>query len=317
MLGVGTAATINFDLDPGGVIAGTVRRASNGSGLEGLTVSVYKTTKTLVASAVTGPGGTYGVGGLPTGSYFAVVGAGSSSPASQDYLFEAYGGIVCPSVECQVTLGSPIGVTQGATTAGIDFALDQGGTISGTVLAGGAPAPLGSIVGAVAGNVTIATAAVGANGQYTIVGLPPGAYHVKATAGSAYVSQWFNNVCVGCPGAPTAIVVAPGATVGSINFTLSPASSGAIAGNVTCEKRTPFEFISGPQIYVFDASGQQVSSTLGTLAFGTCSTYTIDQLPAGQYLPPGARFPIDPVWHQTLRGSIHRQAVRGCRVHDG
>ena len=70
VLGVGTAATINFALDPGGVISGTVRRASNGSGIQGLTVYVYKATKTLVTSAVTGPGGTYSVGGLPTGSYF-------------------------------------------------------------------------------------------------------------------------------------------------------------------------------------------------------------------------------------------------------
>ena len=165
VLGVGTAATINFDLDRGGVISGTVRRASNASGIQGLTVYVYKATKTLVTSAVTGPGGAYSVGGLSTGSYFAVVGA--SSPSTQkDYLFEAYGGIVCPSVECHVTLGSPIAVTQGATTAGIDFSLDQAGTISGAVFAGGAPTPNGSFVSAIAGNVTIATAVVDVNGQY-------------------------------------------------------------------------------------------------------------------------------------------------------
>ena len=35
-------------------------------------------------------------------------------------------------------------------------------------------------------------------------------------------------------------------------------------------------------------------STLGTLAFGTCSTYTIDQLPAGQYYLLARDFPSIP-----------------------
>ena len=308
VLGAGTVATINFALDPGGVITGTVRRASNGSGIQGLAVSVYKSTKTLVASAVTGAGGTYSVSGLPTGSYFAVVGAGSVPQASQDFVFEAYGGFVCPSIECQVTLGSPIAVTQGATTAGIDFSLDHGGSISGTVIAGGAPAPYPSVVSAYAGNIAVATAVAAANGVYAIVGLPPGAYRVVAVAApsSPYVSQ-----CVGCPGTPPAVVVAAGAIVSNVNFSMS--AGGAISGNISCEKRRPSDFNSGPSILVYDQSGHPVRNT----GAGGCSTYTIGQLPAGQYYLLARDTPAIPFGTRSLRGSLHRQVVWRGRVHDG
>ena len=135
----GGVTTVDFALARAGAFAGTVRRASNGTGLPGLSMFVYNASTSLVTSVVTGAGGVYTVEGLAAGSYFARVNAGNTG---QDYLSELYGGIVCPSVACHVSFGTPIAVTSGATTSGIDFPLDQGGTISGTVVADGTSAPL-------------------------------------------------------------------------------------------------------------------------------------------------------------------------------
>ena len=275
----GGTTTVDFALARVGSFTGTVRRASNGTGLPGLSVFVSNASTSLVTTVVTGAGGVYTIEGLATGSYFARVSAGNTG---QDYLSELYGGIVCPSVACYVSFGTPIAVTSGAITSGIDFALDQGGAISGTVVADGTSSPLGGGVFVLAGDVVVGSAAVDpATGQYSVVGLPSGAYRVRVSAPSPYVNEWFGGVCVGCPATPAAVVVTAGATVGGINFSLAAGeAAGAISGTVTCEVR-PLDFNAGPQMYVFDAAGAQVGRT--SFAFGTCADYTVTGLPAGQY----------------------------------
>ena len=159
----------------------------------------------------------------------------------------------------------------------------------------------------------MATAKVAANGVYSIVGLSPGAYRSRQTAPSPYVSQWFNNVCVGCPGTPTAVVVAAGATVSNINFSMSAGRR----DRWQCHMREPARLTSmrSAQLRVRFIGPPGAGHT--ALAFGTCSTYTVARLPAGQYYVLARDTPVNPVWHQTVRGSVHRQAVWRCRVHGG
>src|SRR4029453_16102186 len=69
---------------------------------------------------VTGPG-------LPTGSYRA-------RSRAAGYFNELYDDIECASLDgCDMGPGTPIAVTTGLMTSGIDFALDRAGSLSGRV----------------------------------------------------------------------------------------------------------------------------------------------------------------------------------------
>jgi hypothetical protein len=69
--GVSTATvkTVNFSLDPSGILVGQVSDAS-GSGLTGIVVSAYSTNGVLAGSGKTGAGGSYQLSQLPASSYF-------------------------------------------------------------------------------------------------------------------------------------------------------------------------------------------------------------------------------------------------------
>ena len=75
--------------------------------------------------------------GLPAGNYFV------RTNNSLGYVNEVYNNITC--VPCNVTTGTPVAVTAGATTSGINFALATGGRISGTVTDAGTSAALANI----------------------------------------------------------------------------------------------------------------------------------------------------------------------------
>jgi hypothetical protein len=314
VLASGSSALVDFALATEGTFSGTVRRASDGSGIGGLHVHVYNASTGLVATGTvfspvtTGLDGTYSVAGLGAGTYFARVSIGSPSPIGGiDFIPELYGGLPCPRhapvTDCRIASGAPIVVNAGATTSGIDFSLDAGATISGTVVAEDTLAPLANVpVAAFAGDVQIADAGgfgtIGTDGagHYTLRGLPPGTYRVRTMPRpfppSNYVNEWHNNLCVGCSGTPAGLAVAPGATVTGIDFSLSV--GGVISGRVTC---TPAGGIAGPEIHAYTASGVLVRTIqVPTNALGCSSSdYTIDGLPTGQYFLLARDVPQDPV----------------------
>ncbi len=315
VLASGSSANVNFALAKEGVFTGTVRRASDGSGIGGLHVHVYNASTSLVntgtsfSPVTTGLDGTYSVVGLSAGTYFAGVSIGSSSPTGGiDFIPELYGGLPCPRhvpvTDCRIASGAPIAVNAGATTSGIDFSLDAGATISGTVVSDGTLAPIADVpVAAFAGTVQVADAAgfgtIGTDGagQYAIRGLPPGTYRVRTMSRPSppnnYVNEWYSDVCVGCPGVPAGIAVGSGAPVTGINFSLAP--GGAISGHVTCAPGSAR--VAGPQIHAYSASGALVRTIqVQTNALGCSSSdYAIEGLPTGQYFLLARDVPQDPV----------------------
>ena len=150
-----------------GSITGTVLLDDGSTAVNDAVVFVNEyRTGAAAGTTVTDTDGTYTVSGLEGGRYFVFVNA-----VRQGYPVQFYDGA------SDVRSATTVLVAAGDTTAGIDFALDSGGSISGTVLkASDGTAVSGAEVWAElagGGGDGVRTAS---DGTYTITGLPAGEY---------------------------------------------------------------------------------------------------------------------------------------------
>jgi hypothetical protein len=293
----GATTTANFALDIGGLIVGSVRRASDNGAVTTGSVLLFNASTSFVTSVNTALDGSFVFSALPTGTYYAR--AGYRPTAQRQALAELYGGVLCPEPaipdplglptvdsSCRINAGTPISVTQGVGTNGINFLLDPIATISGTVVADGTSAPLGGIVVAVfSGETEVARAQTVGSGGYIVSGLSPGTYRVRTISDGIYADEWLGNICIGCAGTPQPLVVALGANATAVDFSL--AQGGAIAGTVSCQTGPLSDFLRTPVISVFNASGtlvRSLASVGSSCILGTMSRpYSIGGLPPGQY----------------------------------
>lgn len=212
---------INFALSPGGSITGTVIDASTLLPIEGVEVTVHDSTGREVADGSTDGTGTFTVTGLPTGTYYA------RTEEVDGYIDEMYGGGVCP-VFCRVTDGTPIAVTIGAATSGIDFALAAGGRIAGTVTDAVTTNPIASVTVVIfsAAGVLVGIAETNASGNYaTRTAFEPGTYYARTLNGAGYLDQIYSSLTFCAPDchvtSGTGIPVIAGLTTNGVNFALS------------------------------------------------------------------------------------------------
>ena len=120
---------ITFFLQPAGSINGRVT-SSAGVALAGVVVSFYSQGGALLSSTVTKADGTYQSTGLPDGSYRA------RTFNTQGFLNEAFHDFLCAdpvTPGCAPVTGTVIPVTAAAPVPDIDFTLEPGGQISGTI----------------------------------------------------------------------------------------------------------------------------------------------------------------------------------------
>ena len=270
---------IDFSLAAGGAIAGIVTDVTTGQPINQMPILVH-TTSGFAAGGVTDANGAYTVGGLPPGSYF-VLTAASSFSGSPNYVDGLYSGLTCGYV-CTPASGTPVVVTVGETRAGIDFALVPGAAVSGAVSDASSGAPIAGVPVSIYSSTgsIVGSAATNAQGTYTVTRLPGGSLFARThIAGSQnYFDELYNNLpctpsCTVTTGTP--IGVAAGATVGGINFSLTP--SGAIAGMVTdATTGTP---LAGATVQLYSAAGTLVTSG-STSASGT---YSFAGLAASSY----------------------------------
>ena len=179
-----------------------------------------------------GADGRYDIGGLATGIYRAkfVDLAGS-------YVTEYYDN------KSDFNLATAFNVTDGVTTPNINASLAQAGRITGTVIAASGGAPLADIIVSACqvsgGSCPILGSAVtGADGKYTIAGLPPGTYRVRFADSHAvprYMAQYYNGQ-VDLTLA-TLVTVTAGQTTPNINASMG--GYGKITGKVTGPGGTP------------------------------------------------------------------------------
>ena len=121
-----TAGNINFTLTPGGgTISGRITDSVSAEGIQASRVSLYTGTGTPIGLGFPDGNGYYSVSGLPAGSYYASAWAGG-------YVRQTYNHRNCPPA-CSVTSGDRIVLAEGQTRSDIDFAMDLGGSITGTI----------------------------------------------------------------------------------------------------------------------------------------------------------------------------------------
>lgn len=270
-VGSGETVQIDFALQLGGWIEGTVIDAQTGWPFDDAQVTVYDESGGWVADSWTDGAGGYVVSRLSSGTYFAVA-------DRWNYTDVLYDDIACPE-GCDPTIGTPIEVSLGEATEGIDFALEREGAISGIVLDEAIGVPVsycgvdvwnqaGDWVGYGFGNFW---------GNYTAGGLPAGTYHVTTDNDTGYLDELYDDFpCVwgDCdPTSGTAIEVETGMNTTGIDFHLMP--GGLISGNVTdVATGSPIE----GRVQVFSVNGEQVGDS-----WIDSGGYTVSGLPTGDY----------------------------------
>lgn len=164
-----------------GSISGTVVAEDTGLPIIDTYVSAINSDMGGGESATTDSNGNYTITGLDAGNY--TVQAGSSGP----YVGEYFENIYNPNNASLV----PISLN---TDTIVNFQLAKEGTISGTIVAEDTGTPLAGIqVRVEAGYNQSGSATTDVVGNYTITGLSPGGYTVRAEGNIEYSREYYNN----------------------------------------------------------------------------------------------------------------------------
>lgn len=163
-----------------GAISGKVTNSATGASLIGITVNVFNGNVALAARGHTDSVGSYAVRSLPPGSYYV------TTQNQSRYIDELYNGLVCMAgFACNVTTGTPVSVVGSTTTSGVDFALEVGARLSGTVTAGSTP--LFDVFAQVWSHTGdfLASTRTDSSGRYLSYALPSDTYFVMTYLSSA------------------------------------------------------------------------------------------------------------------------------------
>ena len=270
---------IDFSLGEGSTISGTVFEA------DGVTVIPNAEVFAFIEDddgeefeAETDANGLYSIIGLPPGDY--IIGA-----VADDFALELYDGATTLASSTPITVpAAGGGSTAGGSSdvVGINFTLNAGGTISGTVTEDDGTTPIGfaEVIAIPAGSPfppedDLFYEETEPDGTYELDGLPAGDYVVFALGGdSGFGMEFYDNVVD--PTAATNVTVTAGGDTTGINFTLS--EGGSISGRVyQSDGTTP---ISDMLVIAEDAT---TGLLLGEADTEMNGKYIIEGLPAGSY----------------------------------
>lgn len=269
------SSTTNIDaaMQRGGTITGNVTDAVTHAPVSDLCVYAlalpFGSTQTVGGNGCTDATGHYAINGLLSGNYQA-----QFFPTGANNYVEQW----WENSSDQIT-ASAITVAQGATSTGINAAMQPGGTITGTItdavthvgVAGMCPEAVLTTTGA-----RYSTQCSDAAGSYAIIGLRAGNYQVHFTDyGRKYVEQWWENK----PDAQTAnpVVVTAGAFKANIDAAMAPA--GTVSGTITAGP--------GADLTKVCATAHKASDIYSSVGQGCADAtghYTIEGLTTGQYL---------------------------------
>ena len=227
----------NFQLDPGGIISGTVFNADGSSGLTdtSIRVEVFSSGRpacednSYVAATTINSDGTFTIPGLPAGDYYLRTYTGQTN-----YISEWYAG-AASSTDCADALTVP--VTVNVDNQNNNFQLAEGVSASGTLYEESTGQPLTGVdnlkVSAYTGDPCghfdwISSGLVNAaTGTFTVNGLQPGVnyfFRNRSSGETRYVTEWYGNSTssTDCtPAQANPVNIAPGGTATGIDFYLS------------------------------------------------------------------------------------------------
>ena len=219
---------VNFALTPKGTVTGTVR-SRGGEALSNVSVYLHSTTRPdyYVQYGSSASNGTYTLTAPSSGTYYVVAGHSYDSSFKR----QLYNNIACdPS--CTMTTGTAVTITEGATTSGIDFALDRrNGSLQGTVLDDVTGQPVKDVL-VEAFTTTYSswypttTAYTLADGTYRLR-LSGGTYYLRVSrSGGGYLARVYGGAtCVAAndecdPRSGTAVTVQNESVTGEVNIRL-------------------------------------------------------------------------------------------------
>lgn len=230
-----TDAGVDAQLSPAGQIKGDVTAADTASALSNVEVCAVKTTAVSYfpegVCGYTDGEGNYAIGGLASGSYDLRFTPGYSEGAPVNYLVQYFDDAETRSHS------TPVTVTAGSATAGIDAALHPGGQITGTVTDAvtheGVQASVCALPSLTHGGTERCVTSSAADGTYAISRLRTDHYKVRFSAYAStigYVRQFYDGKATKKEADPVAVTA--GATpVSGVDAAMH--EGGAIAGTVT------------------------------------------------------------------------------------
>ncbi len=253
-----------------GRISGLV--TGHGKPLGGICVAAFAVTSGHGYGAITAKNGTYAVRHVAPGRYFVVFGDFFGCPSSGNWLPQLYPDDSSPFAGFGQPGGTPVVVTSGHATRGIDAHLRLGGQISGTVT-GPAGRKLGGVCVNVAGDVPGGqvefSAATSAKGTYQLHALFPGKYFVQFAVGCGVGGNY-------APATHRPVRIGYGQDVSGVNQVLSPGAS--VTGKVTLGSSAG-KPLAGMCVYASSADG----SVSGQTATGPHGNYRVIGLGSGNY----------------------------------
>lgn len=269
----GSQAGVDLVLTNPATISGTVTRLPASTPMSGVTIQLLASTGAVALSTTTNASGNYSFTSLPAGSYRLVT---RNTPGVIDL---AWPSAPCPAA-CNGLNGTAITVAAGGSATGRNFALDPGGSISGSVRSTAPVAPIPGVALQVynSGGIPVAQVLSNASGNYEVSALPSGNFVVRTQQNLGFSDQLFNNLpCTGycdlLSGTP--VPVSSGSGTGLVDFNLGGGL--AISGRV--RDAASSSGIALARVTAFDVGGF-IAGTAQTNASGD---YTIAGLRPGTY----------------------------------
>lgn len=269
----GSQAGVDLVLTNPATISGTVTRLPGSTPMSGVTIQLLAATGAVALTTTTNASGNYGFTGLPAGTYRLVT---RNTPGVIDV---AWPSAPCPSA-CNGLNGNTITVTAGGSATGRNFALDSGGSISGSVRSTAPVAPIPGVTLQVynSGGIPVAQVLSNASGNYEVNALPSGNFVIRTQQSLGFTDQLFNNLpCTGycdlLSGTP--VPVTSGSGTGLVDFNLSGGLS--ISGRV--RDAATSSGIALARVTAFDVGG----FVAGSAQANASGEYTIAGLRPGTY----------------------------------
>jgi hypothetical protein len=208
---------INFSLEPRGSISGTVRNADGSATLANVAAECFRIVDGRWEgwSAITDSQGKYTIYGVPYGQFFV-----RARGINDDYVLEYYYEVPRQASAKLLT------VSKDMNPANVDFTLDKGGSISGKIISETTFEAIPYVNVAVFdydSREWLNCSDTGADGSFTVHGLPTGSYRLLANTSQnklPYIQEYYNNVIYDYTATPVSVTA--GKDTPNINFSLAP-----------------------------------------------------------------------------------------------